>query len=134
MKKSNIIYNRLTLSLASGKQHISTGITLDEGTCMGVYIIPLKNTNPEHLIEVGVQNAQSSDIITSTDFRDYTHKGGGYFQGVKQLNFPTNNSRFGINVNASQALDDDFMAQMIFIIKLPCGCENGMGNPGCGCQ
>ena len=135
--QSNILYARKTFNLAIGNKATTEVVTLPQGTCVGVYIIPIKNKNPEQIIEVGVQNSQNGDIITATDFRDYAHKGGGYFEGVKQLSYPTENQQFYINVNADEAVTEDTKFQMVFIIKLPCNEDKAMGcpdNPYCTCN
>ncbi len=116
--QSSIIYAKSNILIQENESVFSDSITLPKGTCLGAYVLPVSNKKPNQLIEIGVQNSQGSDIISSTDFRDYTHKGGGYFQGVKQLNFPTENNRFLVNVNASENITEPFIAQMVFIIEI----------------
>lgn len=116
--KSNIIYRKINIEIATGATNFNESISLPEGTCLGVHVIPIKNKEPEHLVELGIQNAQSGDVVSATDYRDCIHKGGGYFDGVKQLNFPTDNNRFFVNVHASEAVASDFLAQLIFIIEI----------------
>ncbi len=114
--KSNISYRKVNIKIAQNEQDFAADISLPKGRCLGVHIVPIKNQNPETLVEVGVQDSQSSDVLTPTDFRDYKHKGGGYFEGVKQLNFPTENNRFFVNVRAEEQLTKNFVAQLIFTI------------------
>ncbi len=115
--KSNILYRKVDIEIAQNSDAFSDSISLPEGKCLGLYILPIKNETPSTLVEVGVQDAQSGDVVSATDFRDYKHKGGGYFEGVKQLNFPTENNRFFVNAHAKEALTEDFLAQLVFIIE-----------------
>ncbi len=116
--ESSIIYAKSNIVIKENEASFSEAVTLPKGRCLGAYILPISESNPKQLIEVGVQNAQGSDVISRTDFRDYTHKGGGYFQGVKQLNFPTENNQFMVDVNAAENLTESFIAQMVFIIEI----------------
>ncbi len=116
--QSSIIYAKANIKIKENETTFSADLSLPKGRCLGAYIIPISNENPKQLVEIGVQNSQSGDIISKTDFRDYTHKGGGYFQGVKQLNFPTSNNRIFINANTDTNLSEEFVAQMVFIIEI----------------
>lgn len=116
--KSNIIYKKINIKISTGEEYFQESISLPSGRCLGVHILPISNTEPSHLVETDIQNSQSGDILSATDFRDYIHKGGGYFDGVKQLNFPTDNNRFYVNVKSSEAMTADFLAQLIFIIEI----------------
>lgn len=120
---SNIITNKLNVTIASGSRNFSEFFTLDKGACIGAYIIPIKDANPEHLIEISVRDPQSNSLIEPVDFRDFKHKGGGYLQGMKQLNFPTNNNKFSVHINADENLANDFKAQLVFVIQRDCGCN-----------
>lgn len=120
---SKIITNKVDIKIPSGQQHSSMFVTLDKGSCIGVYLIPLKDINPEHLIEISVRDPQSNSLIEPVDFRDFKHKGGGYLQGMKQIEFPTNNNKFSVSINASESLSNDFNAQLIFVIERDCGCK-----------
>ncbi|MFJ1382144.1 hypothetical protein ACIRNY_11375 [Capnocytophaga canimorsus] len=122
---STLITNKINIEIASGSVAFSQFVTLEKGTCIGAYLVPIKTTSPDHLIEISVKDPQSNSLIEPVDFRDFEHKGGGYLQGMKQVNFPTNDNKFSINVLSDVALGSDFKAQLIFVIDR---------NEGCGCQ
>ncbi|CEN51299.1 hypothetical protein ACILDT_09870 [Capnocytophaga canis] len=120
---SSIITNKINVAIASGSNVFSEYISLDKGTCVGVYFVPLKANEPEHLVEISVRDPQSNSLIEPVDFRDFKHKGGGYLDGMKQVGFPTNNNKFLVSINASENLADDFKGQLIFVIQRDCGCN-----------
>lgn len=116
--RSNVKYARENVKLENGSMGVSiTTNALDKGTIVGTYIIPVKNPNPEQILEVAVNDQAGSTVISFTDFRDFTHKGGGYFQGIKPLNFPTSSQKFNLIVKAKDALTEDTEFQFIFVIS-----------------
>lgn len=114
---SNIIYNKLLVRLEKGQVAFSDGVSLERGTCVGIYFLPIKGADTQHFIEIDVQNSQNGVVLTPTDFRDYLHKGGGYFSGLKPVNFPTENNRFFVSVNSSKPVAEEFLGQLIFVIQ-----------------
>lgn len=114
---SNIIYNRCNVSISQGQMVFQDRPVLEEGICLGVYFIPTVEYNGQISVSIGISDTQGNVIINATDYRDYLHKGGGYFAGIKQLEYPCNNSRVFVNVKADQNLQSKFEGQLIFIIK-----------------
>ena len=121
---SNIITNKITIEIPSGQQVFSSFVTLDKGNCVGVYLLPVREQSPNHLLEISVRDPQGNSLIEPVDYRDFKHKGGGYLQGMKQVDFPTNNNKFSLSVHAEQNLINDFKAQLIFVIQRDCGCQS----------
>lgn len=117
---SSIIYSRLDIKIERGSQAISSNISLENGTCLGVHFIPMKTNNPEFPIEIEVKAAQGGTVLDPVDYRDYIHREGGYFNGMKQVNFPTKGNRFYITVLAEKPLTEDFVGQLIFTIQREC--------------
>ncbi|GET46911.1 hypothetical protein [Capnocytophaga felis] len=122
---SSVIYSRLNVHMKSGDTAFSGNISLEKGTCVGVHFIPMKNNKPEFPVEIEIKNAQGGTLLNPTDYRDYVRTEGGYFQGVKQVNFPTDNNRFFVTINAEEPLTDEFIGQLVFIIQREgsCGCN-----------
>ncbi|CEN34903.1 hypothetical protein [Capnocytophaga cynodegmi] len=114
---SSVIYSRLNVKMKSGDTAFSEDISLEKGTCVGVVFIPFKKQEPEFAVDIEIRLPQGGVLLNPTDYRDYTHKGGGFFNGMKQVNFPTNNNRFFISVNSENQLVNDFNGQLIFAIK-----------------
>lgn len=105
---STIITNKVTISIAQNKVAFTENVSLEKGTCLGVHFIPFFETAPNSLVEISLQDAQSNVLINPVDYRDYVHKGGGYLQGIKQLGFPTSNTKVSVNVNAVCLLIKNF--------------------------
>lgn len=110
----------MDIKIERGSQAISSNISLENGTCLGVHFIPMKTNNPEFPIEIEVKAAQGGTVLDPVDYRDYIHREGGYFNGMKQVNFPTKGNRFYITVLAEKPLTEDFVGQLIFTIQREC--------------
>ena len=107
---STIITNKVTISIAQNKVAFTENVSLEKGTCLGVHFIPFFETAPNVL-------------INPVDYRDYVHKGGGYLQGIKQLGFPTSNTKVSVNVNAVLPLNQEFQGQLVFVIQREKNCD-----------
>lgn len=134
--KSNILYAKKTITLAQSTRSKNEVVTLPNGVCYGIYIVPVKDPSPNITVDVGIQNSQNGDIVTATDFRDYFHKGGGYLSGMKPLNYPTENQQFNINVNCQENVSEEIIFQVIFVVGI--GKSEGttptLGATSCGCE
>ena len=78
---------------------------------------------PAHAVEISVRDPQSNTIVEAVDYRDFIHKGGGYIQGMKQVNFPTNNNKFQISTfvdSASPAVT--LVGELVFTIQRDTSC------------
>lgn len=120
---STIITNKVTISIAQNKVAFTENVSLEKGTCLGVHFIPFFETAPNSLVEISLQDAQSNVLINPVDYRDYQHKGGGYLQGIKQLGFPTSNTKVSVNVNAVLPLNQEFQGQLVFVIQREKNCD-----------
>ncbi|MFK8301847.1 hypothetical protein ACI75Y_02960 [Capnocytophaga stomatis] len=114
---NNVIYTKLDVSMKSGEKHFSDNTSLEKGTCVGVEFVPFSKQHPDFSLNIEVKNSQGGVLLDSTDFRSYIHKGGGFFNGMKQVNFPTDNNRFFISLNSEKQLENDLNGQLIFAIK-----------------
>ena len=114
---SNIIYTRLNVEMKAGSLAFSDSISLEEGTCLGVHFVVIDTDNPKFPVEIAVTNAQGGIILNPTDYRDFVHTQGGYFNGMKQVNFSTSNNRFFVSINAQKQLTGDLVGQLIFTIQ-----------------
>jgi hypothetical protein len=114
---SRIVYNPLKVKIATGQLSYGGGISLDAGTCVGVYFVPTKDPEADFDINIEVKTSQGDIILNGTDYRDYTHKQGGYFNGMKPVGFPSKPTRFEVSVTAEQALTKDFAGQLIFVVE-----------------
>lgn len=114
---SSIIYNKITVEIPQGGTTFSKPVHLEKGTCLGVHLVPISVGEPTFPVEVGIDNSQGGALLHPVDFRDYIHRQGGYFQGMKQVNFQTNNTNYNVNITASQPLTEAFVAQLVFTIQ-----------------
>lgn len=106
--------------MTTGQTAFSKGIHLEKGTCLGVHFVPIDVDTPKVPVEIGIDNSQGGVLLSPTDYRDYVHKEGGYFNGMKQVNFPTNNNTFYVKVSTERPLSADFVGQLIFTIQRDC--------------
>lgn len=58
------------------------------------------------------------------DYRDFKHKGGGYVQGMKQVNFECNNNKFQVSILSDTALTGDLKGELVLLIQRDCLCDN----------
>lgn len=121
---SSIITNRIKVNIASGGTAHSDYITLEKGRCIGVYYLPITNYEPENAVEISLRDPQGNVIIEPVDYRDFKHKGGGYVQGMKQVNFECNNNKFQISILSDTALSGDFKGELVLLIQRDCLCNN----------
>jgi len=120
---SSIITNRVKINLQTGQTAQTDYVNLDKGTCIGVHFIPFVDNTPAHAVEISVRDPQSNTIVEAVDYRDFLHKGGGYIQGMKQVNFPTNNNKFQISTfvdSASPAVT--LVGELVFTIQRDTSC------------
>lgn len=116
MPSSNVKYNRVDIEIKKGAKDFSVRQVLEKGICLGVRFIAFVK-EPAHSVNISVDDSQGNTLLTGTDYRDYAHAGGGYFQGLKQVNFKTDNNAFLIQVKCSRELEEDFFGQLIFTIE-----------------
>lgn len=114
---TNYIYNKININIKAGNKTFSTRQFLEEGKCLGVYFVPFNKEYPQCECSLLVQDPQGGDIITSTDYRDYIHKGGGYLQGMKPLDFPTKHNQFSVTATLEKEQASDFCGQLVFMIE-----------------
>lgn len=120
---SSIITNRVKINIGSGQPAQTDYINLDKGTCIGVYYIPFLDAPPTHAVEMSVRDPQSNTIVEPVDYRDFLHKGGGYIQGMKQVNFPTNNNKFQVTTLVDNPAPNVTMAgELVFVIQRDTNC------------
>ena len=121
---SSIITNRIKVNIASGSNAQSDYVTLEKGRCIGVYFLPLGSYEPENAVEIALRDPQGNVIINPVDYRDYKHKGGGYVQGMKQVNFECNNNKFQVSVLSDTVLTSDLKGELVLLIQRDCLCDN----------
>ena len=121
---SSIITNRIKVNIASGSNAQSDYVTLEKGRCIGVYFLPFGSYEPENAVEISLRDPQGNVIINPVDYRDFKHKGGGYVQGMKQVNFECNNNKFQVSVLSDTALTGDFKGELVLLIQRDCLCDN----------
>lgn len=113
---SNIVYNHLNIDTQADT---TQKITLEKGRCLGVYLVTKKIPNDEQdvFVKIGVNSSQGNVILQPTDFEDFTHKGGGYFAGMKQVNFQTDNNVFFVQITSEEWKNQSLKGQLIFVIE-----------------
>lgn len=121
---SSIITNRIKVNIASGSTAQGDYVTLEKGRCIGVYFLPFGSYEPENAVEIALRDPQGNVIINPVDYRDFKHKGGGYVQGMKQVNFECNNNKFHVSVLSDTTLTGDFKGELVLLIQRDCLCDN----------
>lgn len=114
-----IVYDKVNINIATGNSSFALNTTLREGTCIGVKLVDISSaTQRDHAINVGVEDNSGTEVIGSTDFRDYTAGNGGYINSLKPAQFSTR-SGIKIQATATEAIKTaDFKAQLIFAIVI----------------
>ena len=121
---SSIITNRIKVNIASGSNAQSDYVTLEKGRCIGVYFFPFCSYEPANAVEISLRDPQGNVIINPVDYRDFNHKGGGYVQGMKQVNFECNNNKFQVSILSDTALTGDLKGELVLLIQRDCLCDN----------
>ena len=121
---SSIITNRIKVNIASGSNAQTDYVTLEKGRCIGVYFLPFGSYEPENAVEIALRDPQGNVIINPVDYRDYKHKGGGYVQGMKQVNFECKNNKFQVSVLSDTVLTSDLKGELVLLIQRDCLCDN----------
>ena len=121
---SSIITNRIKVNIASGSKAQTDYVTLEKGRCIGVYFLTFGSYEPENAVEIALRDPQGNVIINPVDYRDFKHKGGGYVQGMKQVNFECNNNKFQVSILSDTALTGDLKGELVLLIQRDCLCDN----------
>ena len=121
---SSIITNRIKVNIASGSNAQTDYVTLEKGRCIGVYFNPIGAYEPENSGENARRDPPGNVVINPVGYPDYTPKGGGYVQGMKQVNFECNNNKFQVSILSDTALTGDLKGELVLLIQRDCLCDN----------
>lgn len=110
-----IVYQRLDFSIPAGNSSFSAQETFREGLCIGVKVVQFAGGTPDSAVNVSVQDTSKTEVLGSTDYRDYSHTGGNYLESFKAARFSTRGS-ITISLTAEKATAADFTGQVILAI------------------
>ncbi|UOB18591.1 hypothetical protein [Abyssalbus ytuae] len=111
-----VVYDKIDIVIPVGETNFNDFLRLRDGQCIGVKIIPISGTEYSHAINVGVEDSQGNEIISTVDFRDYTNNAGGYKAGLKPVQFDARGNITIIGQSTQAIALANFVAQLIFAI------------------
>ena len=112
-----VVYEVENLNLAIGEQYKNYPKKLREGVCIGASVVAFSAVKG-HAVNIGVQDASGTEILGSSDYRDWSKTGGEFLSSMKPTHFATNGS---INIKIASAIvvaGFAFDAQIIFAVLI----------------
>jgi len=117
-ENKRIVYERLDIAIGTGNTSFSDTVSLRQGTCIGVKVIPFAgHTGLDHAINIGAEDTSGNEVVGKTDFRDYASTGGDYLNSFKTVNFDTR-KQVNVSALATKGLTAAFYAQMVFAVLI----------------
>ncbi|MXN90160.1 hypothetical protein GR160_02890 [Flavobacterium sp. Sd200] len=106
-------------TIETGQSYLSKSFQPRAGFVVGCSIYH-NNTdgsiNP-NLVSAKIVTDSGEEISPLSDIRHYRNRESGYYEGLKPLNFETNNKTYRLEIIAQEAFTGDFVGNLVFVFK-----------------
>ena len=110
----NYIAQNITIALNTSSS--SEVVEIDFGKYTHCEFIPNTTTEPTSSVNIKVVDSQNDELHPLVSYKSVEHKGGGYTQGMKPVNFG-NQRKVKVMLNAAGNLATEWGGQIIFLYK-----------------
>lgn len=115
-ENKKIDYAVVKLSIAvNGTTDYKEG-DIPDGEVIGVKFVPYDaSTTRNHGIAISIKDGSATDILPTTDYRDFVVSGSGYINGFKPTSFRYRTPRCTVT-SEQQITESAFSGELVFVI------------------